>query len=220
MKMIQWTAFAGVFAMVLLLSAPQGVAQDEPPPPPPEGSEQAAHPGGPEPADAPAHTAAAPNAVSSPTAPVAGTPAASATTSGAPRGGGDRIEQFRQRMNEFLKTSLKVSDEEWAIIQPLLEKVQTKQRDTLVNRFGFLGGRRGGGDRQRPPGRSSVPEVDALKVVLENEATSPADIKLKLEALRESRKKAVADLEQAREELRKVLTQRQEATLVLAGILE
>ena len=198
MKTIQWTSLAGVFAVALLLSAPRGVAQDEPPPPPPEA------------ADAHAHVVPAPHAAS----------AANAATPGAPRGGGDRIEQFRQRMNEFLKTALKVSDEQWAVIQPLLEKVQHKQREALGARFGMFGGRRGGADRPNSPGRPSMPEADALKAALESEAASPADIKTKLEALRESRKKAATELEQAREDLRKVLTQRQEATLVLAGILE
>ena len=130
------------------------------------------------------------------------------------------MEQFRQRMNEFLKTSLKVSDEEWAVIAPLLEKVQSKQREASGPRMGFFGGRRGGADHPRPPGAPASPDADALKAALDNEATSPADIKTKLEALREARKKAAAELAQAREDLRKVLTQRQEATLVLAGILE
>ena len=119
-------------------------------------------------------------------------------------------------MNEMIKTSLKATDDEWSVIQPLLEKVQTKQRETLASRFGAFGGRRGG-DR---PDRSASPETDALKAALESESTSPADIKAKLEAVRAARKKATADLDQAREELRKVLTQRQEASLVMLGILE
>lgn len=230
MKMNQWTALAGVFAMALLSSAPQGVAQDEPPPPA-EGNEQAVPLGGTDAADASVHVVVAPNAAASP-APVSGTSSAAAFgtsvvpakpgESAAPGGpkGGDRMEQFRQRMNEFLKTALKVSDEEWAIIQPLLEKVQIKQREASGPRMGFFGGRRGGTDRPRPPGAPATPDADALKAALENEATAPADIKIKLEALREARKKAASELAQAREDLRKVLTQRQEATLVLAGILE
>jgi len=158
-----------------------------------------------EPAPAPAATpnAAAPNIPPPPPGPG--------------QGGGDRADQFRQRMNEMIKTSLKATDDEWSVIQPLLEKVQTKQRETLASRFGAFGGRRGGGDR---PDRSASPETDALKAALESESTSPADIKAKLEAVRAVRKKATADLDQAREELRKVLTQRQEASLVMLGILE
>jgi len=133
----------------------------------------------------------------------------------------DRIEQFRQKMNEYLKTALKVSDEEWSVIQPLLETVQTKQRETLTTRFSFMGGRRNGGDRpNRPDSKPVSPETDSLKTALETEGSTPVEIKSRLEAVRAARKKALAELDQAREELRKVLTQRQEATLVMVGVLE
>jgi len=150
----------------------------------------------------------------------AATPVAAETPAATPASGGDRAEQFRQRMNEFLKTALKASDDEWSIIQPLLEKVQTKQRETIMGRFNFPGSRRGGGDRSGRPDRPASPEADALKAALEAEGTLPADIKARLEAVRAARKKALAELDQAREDLRKVLTQRQEATLVMVGILE
>ena len=176
-----------ILTAALLLNAPRGNAQDPAPATP------AATP-----AVAPSSTGAQPSA--QPAAP------------GGNRA--DRMEQFRQKMNEFLKTSLKVSDEEWAVIQPLLEKVQAKQRETLTGRFSFMMNRGGGG------GRSASPETEALKAALESESTAPADIKDKLEAVREARKKAEAELTQAREDLRKVLTQRQEATLVMVGILE
>ncbi len=137
----------------------------------------------------------------------------------------NRMEQFRQRMIERLKTALKASDDEWSVIQPLLEKVQTKQREAMGGRFG--GGRRGGPGGQDGGDRNShqnwgggSPESDALRKVLEVETTPAADIKAKLESLREARKKSAAELDQAREELRKVLTQRQEAALVLMGFLQ
>lgn len=154
----------------------------------------------------------------------------SAAPNGAPgTPGRDRMEQFRQRMNDFLKTSLKATDEEWAVIEPLLEKVEAKQREAMNGRFSALGGRRGGhpgGDQpgadrpeQRPTPPSS-PETEALKAVLASDSTPADDIKAKLEALRTAHKKAAADLDLAREDLRKVLTLRQEATLVMVGILE
>ncbi len=144
-------------------------------------------------------------------------------------------------MGERLKTALKASDEEWGVIQPLLEKVQAAQRKSMSGRFGAWGGgdrrggQRGGGDNARPAGESarpagdanagpgerpSNPEVDALKAVLDAEGSTPADIKTKLQALRDSRNKAAGDLEQAQEDLRKVLSQRQEATLVMMGVLQ
>jgi Spy/CpxP family protein refolding chaperone len=149
------------------------------------------------------------------------------------RPGGDRtrnFEEFRQRMAERLKTSLKVTDDEWAVIQPLIEKVTTKQREAGGGR-GFGGPRgsdqRGGaagspGGAPSPGGErsSGSPERDALRTALENESASPEELKAKLTALRESKKKATAELEAVREDLKKVLTVRQEATLVSYGILE
>jgi len=145
----------------------------------------------------------------------------------------DRMAEFRARMNEQLKTALKATDEEWAVIAPLLEKVQTKQRETMSRRFNAFAGPRGpgggdrpgrggdrsgrGGDRAQP---TPSPESAALKAALDAEGSSDADIKAKLEAVRAAHKKAAAELEQARTELREVLTLRQEATLVMMGILE
>jgi hypothetical protein len=144
-------------------------------------------------------------------------------------------EEFRQRMNERLKASLKATDDEWGIIQPLLEKVTTKQREASSGRFGGFGGGGGGRGGDRGPGgggqgggggdqnradRPGSAESQALRTALESESTSPEDIKAKLAALREFRKKAAAELATAREDLRKVLSVRQEATLVTMGILE
>ena len=141
------------------------------------------------------------------------------------RGGRGNPEEFRQRMNERLKSSLKVTDEEWTAIQPLIEKVQAKQREAMGGRFGGFGGRGGpGGDRgDRGGEQSSRPgaaESDALRKALENESSSADELKAKLDAVRGQRKKAAAELASAREDLRKVLTVRQEAALVAAGLLE
>ena len=138
-------------------------------------------------------------------------------------------EEFRQRMTERLKTSMKVTDEEWSVIQPLMEKVQEKRRGVTFGRFGGFGrrgGREGGrdgssggsasGDQSRP----GAAESQALRTALENESASADELKAKLTAVRETRKKAQAELDQASDELRKVLTVRQEAALVSMGILE
>jgi hypothetical protein len=144
---------------------------------------------------------------------------------------------FRQRMAERLKSSLKVTDEEWTVLQPLIEKVQTKQRDSMMGRFSGFGGRRGGGDGgsggggsttgggdrgrgDRGGDRAGSAESQALRTALESEGTSNDDIKAKLAALREAQKKSAAELAAARDELRKVVTVRQEAVLVTMGILE
>ena len=146
------------------------------------------------------------------------------------RRGNFNPEEFRQRMNERLKASLKVTDDEWAAIQPLIEKVQAKQRDAMGGRFGGFGrgpggpggpgGAGGGGGGGDQPARPGAAESDALRKALESESTSSDDLKAKLNAVREQRKKSASELASAREDLRKVLTVRQEAALVAAGILE
>ena len=150
--------------------------------------------------------------------------------------GGDRSrnpEDFRKMMAERMKTQLKVSDEEWGVIQPLIEKVMSKQRDAGGSRFGGgpsrgPGGSPGGGTPPAPGGssdsnrseRAGTAEREALRAALENESTSPETLKAKLAAVREIRAKATAELAAAREDLKKVLTVRQEALLVSYGILE
>jgi hypothetical protein len=60
-------------------------------------------------------------------------------------GGGGNFDpaQFRQRMDERMKQSLGVSDEEWGVLQPKIEKVRAAQRQS--GRGGtFFGGRRNG----------------------------------------------------------------------------
>lgn len=137
-------------------------------------------------------------------------------------------EEFRQRMTERLKTSMKVTDEEWSVIQPLMEKVQEKRRSVTFGRFGGFGRRGGreggpggpGGSASGDQSRSGAAESQALRAALENESASADELKAKLTAVRDARKKAQAELDQASDELRKVLTVRQEAALVSMGILE
>jgi hypothetical protein len=179
------------------------------------------------------------------------------------RGRGFSMEDFRKRMEEGLKRALKVSDEEWAVLQPLIENVRDKQREAMGSRFGGFGGGPGGppggfgggfGDRRRGPDgggapgggtpdgggerrrgpdgggdrgpggpggdRGGSPESQALRTTLENENATADEIKAKLTAVRESRKKASGELEAARAELQKVVTVRQEAVLVAMGMLE
>jgi Spy/CpxP family protein refolding chaperone len=82
-------------------------------------------------------------------------------------------------------------------------------------------GRRGGpqGRPGGPPAAEST-EAKELRKVLESDDTPDNEIKAKLKALRDARKKSDDALKKAREELREVLTTRQEARLVLSGILD
>lgn len=143
-------------------------------------------------------------------------------------GGRFNPEEMRQRMNERLKEQLKVSDEEWQALQPLIEKVQRLNMQVRMSAFGGMFGRGPGG----PGGRGgfagmmdteSSPvfqRASELRELLDDEGADASRIKSKLEAYRQARKALQEELAKAQEELRSVLTVRQEAVLVLMGLLD
>jgi|SRR5437867_2423470 len=157
---------------------------------------------------------------------------------GRPGRGNFDPEQMRQRMMEGYKERLEVkSDDEWKVISERINKVLDARRE-----IGFGGGMGGfafgrgprsgdgnnppaGGNDQggrrgaRGPGGEPSPEAEALQKAIESKA-SPDELKAKLAKLREARKEKEAKLEQAQEELRKVLSVRQEASAVLSGLLK
>jgi hypothetical protein len=129
--------------------------------------------------------------------------------------------QFRERMLQRIQEQLNVEDEEWGAIKPLVEDVLEKQAATRTSRFGRRGGRSGRRGAESG-GRFGVsePEAEALQKALDSETTPADEIKSKLDALRAARKEKEEALKAARDKLRAVLTARQEATLVLSGILD
>ncbi|MCX5676815.1 MAG: hypothetical protein NTX87_17625 [Planctomycetota bacterium] len=139
-----------------------------------------------------------------------------------------RMEQFRQQMSDRMKQALGASDEEWKVLQPLIEKVQTLARATRGGGMGFMSRGRGSpGDRpqgDRPQSDRPQSEVEkagtALQKVLENKDAPAAEIKTTLANLREAKAKARAELEAAQKALREVLTVPQEAKLVLEGVVD
>ncbi len=147
-------------------------------------------------------------------------------------------EQARQRMMDNYKERLEVtSDAEWKIIEERITKVMTAQREARIGGRGFggfggPGGRRGGGGPDGAPpdsgtrtnrggmfGATQNAEADALQKALDAKASSE-ELKGKLAKLRESLKEKEGALTKAQDDLRKVLSMRQEATAVLMGLLK
>lgn len=147
------------------------------------------------------------------------------TTNGGTNRGRGNFQQFRQRMEDRLKTALGATDDEWTVLEPKIQKVQEAQRAMYVGRGGMTGRRRRGGNendtqsQDRPQPSAVQQKAQDLQEALNNKDTSPADIKAKLAALRDARTQAQAALTAAQGELRDVLTPRQEAVLVMYGIL-
>ena len=156
---------------------------------------------------------------------------------GGGRGGrGERGEQFRQQYEARMKELLGTGDEEWAELKPRIERVQQLQRESSTARGGFgmlfnrgsrgttggaTGGDRGGDRAESSQPTSAVQErVRDLQVSIEYKDAPPEELKAKLNALREVRAQAKANLTQAQEELRGLLTVRQESVLVMMGVLE
>jgi Spy/CpxP family protein refolding chaperone len=151
---------------------------------------------------------------------------ASSQQGGPPGGPGPGGVDYRQRMLDRIKENLGATDEEWQAIQPRVEAVQALLRQVRPT---MMGGRMfgRGGQPPAPPAGPGAPELtetekatQALQAVLDNTQSKPEDIKQALTAYREARDKAKQELAKAQEELRKIVTPRQEARLVLLGLLE
>jgi hypothetical protein len=153
--------------------------------------------------------------------------------------------QMRQQMMDRYREQLEVkNDDEWKIIQARIEKVTEARREVGLGGgggFGGFGRQRGGGggggggagggaggDTQREGGGrrggggfgggQASPESAELQKAVEAKA-SAEELKTKLAKLRDARKEKEVKLEKAQEDLRKVLSVRQEASAVLMGLL-
>jgi len=141
-------------------------------------------------------------------------------------------ERTQQRLDS-LRDELEVKDDaEWKIISPLVQKVTDAQRQVMADRisgmFGRFRGRGGpggdnGGDqqgRQRGGGMFGTPspESETLKKAVDGKASN-SEMKVAIAKFIESRKANEANLLKAQDDLRKVLSVRQEGIATLSGLL-
>jgi len=141
---------------------------------------------------------------------------------------------FQQRMIEMVKQDLGATDNEWTVIKPRLTKVMTLSREINPRGMGMMRPGRPGDDMpgRNPRGRQGQPPqpnqaekseiqkaTDALQEVLDKTDATPDDIKAKLLALRNAKEKSKQELAKAQQELKEILSVRQEAKLVLSGLL-
>jgi hypothetical protein len=131
------------------------------------------------------------------------------------RRGGDPV-QMRERMMTALKEQMGASDEEWKALSPKIEKISALSRETrpMMGSFG-----RGRGTPDAQP-QSDVGKAQAdLRKALEDKSTPAEDITKKLTTYREARDKATTELRTLQKELKADVKGRQEAVLVINGIL-
>lgn len=164
--------------------------------------------------------------------------AQSSTKGDSRRGGNDSNSERRgptpQEMQSRFLSNLRdrfgvTDDEEWAIISERLLKVVEMRRGSGGDGPGFgRGGPSGAAAAAAAaaaksrggnfPGRGGSPEMQSLQAAV-NDKLPEAELKLRLARLRDVRQLNESKLRKAQEDLRAVLTVRQEAIAVLLGLL-
>ena len=131
------------------------------------------------------------------------------------------LEQIRKRLD--------ASDEEWAVLAPRLENLIRAQQEARTGISGMRGGGGGGPGGSRgggffAPSREKMSDLELAAEAVRLAARDPdipnRDTSLALKEYRKERDKARAKLAAAEQELRDLVTQRQEAILVMLGVLE
>jgi hypothetical protein len=154
-----------------------------------------------------------------------------------------RIES-EKRIAESMRQALGATEQQWKTIKPRLDKVKYLSRQVKISmtpdyyRESHNSG--SGQNNQQPVTRieeswkwskiwdkkapSELTEgeraCEELLELLEDKGSKQEEIEQKVEALRQARKEAGKQLAKAQQELREVLTFRQEATLVLMRSLD
>jgi len=159
---------------------------------------------------------------------------AGAPTASAQGKGNFNIEEFRAKMQERMREAFDVkNDDEWKVLAARIEKVTEAQGATRAFTTGGFGrgaggpgggqggqgGTKGGGNRPGGGfGGEPNSDVEALRKAVEEKAPS-AELKAKLAKVRDARKAADAKVEKAQDDLKAVLTDRQEAQAYLFGLV-
>ena len=133
-------------------------------------------------------------------------------------------EEMQARLTAMQREQYGVTDDaEWQLISDRIAAVTELRRATLASAVGGMrgafggGGGPGGGGRGRG-GAGANPEQTALQQAITDKLPD-AEVKSRLERLREVRKANEEKLTKAQEELRALLTVRQEAVAVMSGLL-
>jgi len=142
--------------------------------------------------------------------------------------------QFQQRMMDGIRDQLGfTNDTDWSAVQPLIQKVMDARRDVgvgggmgrMFRNRGGNGGNGGNGNNANGGNRrggffggTPSPEAEALQKAIDDNAPA-AQIQSALARYEASQKAKQAKLQEAQDQLRQVLTVKQEAQATLLGLL-
>jgi hypothetical protein len=158
------------------------------------------------------------------------------SSASAQMGGGQGFQidptQIRQMVLGYVQTNVGFTDEEWKAIEPRIWKVLALQVDTGTGGLGAVAntgrGGRGGGTvntfvmqlfSNGKPTQAMKLRQD-LQALVEKTDASPQELTVKLAEYRDAVAKAKVELTTAQEDLRSLLTYRQEAILIQMGFLD
>jgi hypothetical protein len=130
-----------------------------------------------------------------------------------------------------IKSQMGVSEDEWTVMLPLIQRVQELERDSHIRGRGPGG--RGGPPPPPPDGRGGPPPPPppvepptelqlatlALQELIANDNATSDQIFAAIESVRVAHEKAQAALKEAQDQLKQLLTAKQEAVLTLSGLL-
>jgi hypothetical protein len=142
---------------------------------------------------------------------------------GGPGGGPPDPAEMRARMDERLKTALGTTDDAWATLQPLIDKVQELEHETDTGPLQHGRPRRpddDGNDQQDDQAQSPIEaSISTLKKVLSDKASTDPQIETAMKAVQDAEKKTRDELVDAQKQLKAAVSMRQQAVLVAVGIL-
>jgi hypothetical protein len=120
-----------------------------------------------------------------------------------------------------MQAFLDVTDEEWTILKPKIERVQALRKIAESRATNATQNGNNGNGNGNAPSKNPVQDLQKnLSRAFFDQSLSPAQLRTSLLNLRDKQAQARQDLDQARKELADLLTTRQEVLLVLMGVLE
>lgn len=133
-------------------------------------------------------------------------------------------ERMQKMMEQRMQRQVGASDAEWKTIGPSVMKVSQLNRQVSGGGMGgMFGGRRGpmGGQQDAQAQPTELDKAtEQLETLLNNDSAKPEDIEKQLVAFRAAREKVKKELAVEQQKLKKQVTVRQKAQLVLMGLLD
>ena len=138
----------------------------------------------------------------------------------------ERMEQWRAWAAERMRERLGATEEEWEVLSPLVEQVQTLSRQLRAGAMaaGRWGRPRRGSDDEdeadAPPLTGIEAAAQTLRELADSDTATDEELQEAMESLRTAKAAVETEVAAARDALRDEATVRQEAQLVLMGLLD